>query len=85
MFCSGVVLHRLQCVRAFGEWIDSIAEFSSSLQSLRVDMPTFSCMAALTIITGDVRKSRHTTRPRPSFLVVAFLRLIFFPPQSATA
>ncbi|KAI5613723.1 nuclear receptor subfamily 4 group A member 2, partial [Silurus asotus] len=51
IFCSGVVLHRLQCVRAFGEWIDSIAEFSSSLQSMRVDVPTFSCMAALTIIT----------------------------------
>ncbi|MCJ8730031.1 hypothetical protein PDJAM_G00113870 [Pangasius djambal] len=51
VFCSGVVLHRLQCVRAFGEWIDSIAEFSSSLQSMRIDVPAFSCMAALTIIT----------------------------------
>ncbi|KAM9482639.1 nuclear receptor subfamily 4 group A member 2b [Clarias gariepinus] len=51
VFCSGVVLHRLQCVRAFGEWIDSIAEFSSSLQNMRIDVPAFSCMAALTIIT----------------------------------
>lgn len=61
IFCSGVVLHRLQCVRAFGEWIDSIAEFSSSLQSMRIDVAAFSCMAALTIITGDLPNSHHTT------------------------
>ncbi|KAK7939504.1 hypothetical protein WMY93_002830 [Mugilogobius chulae] len=32
IFCNGVVLHRLQCVRGFGEWVDAIVEFSSNLQ-----------------------------------------------------
>uniref|UniRef100_A0AAY4AQE2 Nuclear receptor subfamily 4 group A member 2 n=1 Tax=Denticeps clupeoides TaxID=299321 RepID=A0AAY4AQE2_9TELE len=51
IFCSGVVLHRLQCVRGFGEWIDGILEFSSSLQSLELDVSSFSCLAALTMLT----------------------------------
>lgn len=75
VFCSGVVLHRLQCVRAFGEWIDSIAEFSSSLQSMRIDIPAFSCMAALTIITGDLLNSHHLTSF--SFIHHDMLELIY--------
>ncbi|KAL4608936.1 nuclear receptor subfamily 4 group A member 2-like [Arapaima gigas] len=51
IFCNGVVLHRLQCVRGFGEWIDSIVEFSSSLQSLNIDLSAFSCIAALAMVT----------------------------------
>ncbi|NXV73706.1 NR4A1 protein, partial [Atlantisia rogersi] len=51
IFCNGVVLHRLQCVRGFGEWIDAILEFSHSLQRMNVDVPSFSCLAALVIIT----------------------------------
>lgn len=53
IFCNGVVLHRLQCVRGFGEWIDAILEFSQSLHRMNVDVPSFSCLAALVIITGD--------------------------------
>ncbi|XP_067385919.1 nuclear receptor subfamily 4immunitygroup A member 1 isoform X1 [Emydura macquarii macquarii] len=51
IFCSGVVLHRTQCVRGFGEWIDSILEFSQSLHRMSIDVPSFSCLAALVIIT----------------------------------
>ncbi|XP_016093730.1 nuclear receptor subfamily 4 group A member 2 isoform X2 [Sinocyclocheilus grahami] len=51
MFCNGVVLHKLQCVRGFGEWIDSIVEFSSNLQNMSIDVSAFSCIAALTIVT----------------------------------
>ncbi|XP_060128014.1 nuclear receptor subfamily 4immunitygroup A member 1 isoform X2 [Zootoca vivipara] len=51
IFCNGVVLHRMQCVRGFGEWIDSIIEFSQSLHRMNIDVPSFSCLAALVIIT----------------------------------
>uniref|UniRef100_A0A8D0HM72 Nuclear receptor subfamily 4 group A member 1 n=1 Tax=Sphenodon punctatus TaxID=8508 RepID=A0A8D0HM72_SPHPU len=51
IFCNGVVLHRMQCVRGFGEWIDSIIEFSQSLHRMKIDVPAFACLAALVIIT----------------------------------
>lgn len=53
IFCNGVVLHRLQCVRGFGEWIDSIVEFSSNLQNMNIDISAFSCIAALAMVTGE--------------------------------
>ncbi|XP_010159625.1 PREDICTED: nuclear receptor subfamily 4 group A member 2-like, partial [Eurypyga helias] len=53
IFCNGVVLHRLQCVRGFGEWIDSIVEFSSNLQNMNIDISAFSCIAALAMVTGQ--------------------------------
>ncbi|XP_056391342.1 nuclear receptor subfamily 4 group A member 2 isoform X2 [Hyla sarda] len=51
IFCNGAVLHRLQCVRGFGEWIDSIVDFSSNLQSMNIDISAFSCIAALAMVT----------------------------------
>ncbi|XP_075447295.1 nuclear receptor subfamily 4immunitygroup A member 1 [Ascaphus truei] len=51
IFCNGVVLHRMQCVRGFGDWIDSITEFSHSLQRMNIDVPSFSCLSALVLIT----------------------------------
>ncbi|XP_062401654.1 nuclear receptor subfamily 4 group A member 1 isoform X1 [Sardina pilchardus] len=51
IFCNGMVLHRLQCVRGFGDWIDSIMEFSQSLHRMNLDVSSFSCLAALVIIT----------------------------------
>ncbi|KAJ1062494.1 hypothetical protein K5549_016999 [Capra hircus] len=51
IFCSGLVLHRLQCARGFGDWIDSILAFSRSLHSLVVDIPAFACLSALVLIT----------------------------------
>ncbi|XP_037094958.1 nuclear receptor subfamily 4 group A member 2a [Syngnathus acus] len=51
IFCNGVVLHRLQCVRGFGEWVDAIVEFSSNLQGMNVDISAFACIAALAMVT----------------------------------
>ncbi|XP_030586160.1 probable nuclear hormone receptor HR38 [Archocentrus centrarchus] len=51
IFCNGVVLHRLQCARSFGDWIDSIMDFSQNLHRMNLDVSLFSCLAALVIIT----------------------------------
>ncbi|KAJ7313574.1 hypothetical protein JRQ81_005075 [Phrynocephalus forsythii] len=51
IFCNGLVLHRLQCLRGFGEWLDSIKDFSLNLQSLNLDIPALACLSALSIIT----------------------------------
>ncbi|XP_066527808.1 probable nuclear hormone receptor HR38 [Hoplias malabaricus] len=51
VFCNGTVLHRLQCVRGFGDWIDSIMDFSQSLHRMSLDVTSFCCLAALVIIT----------------------------------
>lgn len=40
-------------MRGFGEWIDSIVEFSSNLQSMNIDISAFACIAALTMVTGE--------------------------------
>ncbi|KAF7659634.1 hypothetical protein LDENG_00295070 [Lucifuga dentata] len=50
IFCNGMVLHRMQCVRSFGDWIDSIMDFSQSLHRMNLDVSSFSCLAALVII-----------------------------------
>ncbi|TMS19100.1 Nuclear receptor subfamily 4 group A member 1 [Larimichthys crocea] len=51
IFCNGLVLNRLQCVRSFGDWIDSIMDFSHSLHRMNLDISLFACLAALVIIT----------------------------------
>ncbi|XP_057701728.1 nuclear receptor subfamily 4 group A member 1 [Corythoichthys intestinalis] len=51
IFCNGVVLHRLQCVRSFGDWMDSIVDFSRSLHRMNLDVSQFACLSALVIIT----------------------------------
>lgn len=51
-FCNGIVLHRVQCQRAFGEWINAIMEFSRSLHLLEIDISAFACLCALTLVTG---------------------------------
>nr|XP_019960258.1 PREDICTED: probable nuclear hormone receptor HR38 [Paralichthys olivaceus] len=51
IFCNGSVLHKTQCVRGFGNWIDSILEFSQSLHRMKLDVSSFSCLTALVIIT----------------------------------
>lgn len=53
IFCDGSVWHRLQCLRGFGEWIDSIFEFSADLQRMNLDVPTFSCLCTLALVTGE--------------------------------
>ncbi|KPP66518.1 nuclear receptor subfamily 4 group A member 1-like [Scleropages formosus] len=51
IFCNGLVLHRTQCVRGFGDWIDSIMDFSHTLHRMKLDVSSFACLAALVIIT----------------------------------
>ncbi|XP_054641741.1 probable nuclear hormone receptor HR38 [Dunckerocampus dactyliophorus] len=51
IFCNGVVLHQLQCVPSFGDWIDSIMDFSQSLHRMNLDVSLFACLSALVIIT----------------------------------
>ncbi|KAM9350440.1 nuclear receptor subfamily 4immunitygroup A member 1 [Symphorus nematophorus] len=51
IFCNGAVLHKTQCVRGFGDWIDSILEFSQALHRMTLDVSSFSCLTALVIIT----------------------------------
>ncbi|XP_071759080.1 nuclear receptor subfamily 4 group A member 2-like [Centroberyx gerrardi] len=51
VFCDGSVWHRLQCLRGFGEWIDSIVEFSANLQRMNLDVSTFSCISTLALVT----------------------------------
>ncbi|XP_041712411.1 probable nuclear hormone receptor HR38 isoform X1 [Coregonus clupeaformis] len=51
IFCNGMVLHRMQCVRGFGDWIDSIMDFSQSLHRMNLDVSSFSCLTTLVIIT----------------------------------
>lgn len=53
VFCNGLVLHRFQCLRGFGEWLDSIRDFSTHLQSLNLDPSAFACLAALVLLTGE--------------------------------
>lgn len=60
VFCTGLVLHRLQCLRGFGEWLDSIRDFSSHLQSLSLDLTTFSCLSALVLLTGNTHCKANT-------------------------
>lgn len=51
-FCNGVVLHKVQCQRSFGDWLNTILEFSKSLHSLETDISAFACLCALTLVTG---------------------------------
>lgn len=51
-FCNGIILHRVQCQRAFGEWLNAIMEFSRSLHILEIDISAFACLCALTLVTG---------------------------------
>lgn len=61
VFCNGLVLHRFQCLRGFGEWLDSIRDFSTHLQSLHLDASAFACLAALVLLTGkDVIRKKNT-------------------------
>ncbi|GAB0094305.1 Probable nuclear hormone receptor HR38 [Sergentomyia squamirostris] len=50
-FCNGVVLHKMQCQRSFGDWLNAILEFSKSLHALETDISAFACLCALTLVT----------------------------------
>ncbi|XP_022245982.1 probable nuclear hormone receptor HR38 isoform X2 [Limulus polyphemus] len=50
-FCNGLVLHKEQCRRAFGDWLDAIVDFSRALHSLNIDISTLACLCAMILIT----------------------------------
>lgn len=52
VFDNGMVLHREQCERSFGDWLAAIFEFSCNLQEMEIDISAFSCLCALVLITG---------------------------------
>ncbi|XP_017473790.1 PREDICTED: probable nuclear hormone receptor HR38, partial [Rhagoletis zephyria] len=51
IFCNGVVMHRAQCERVFGEWLVNILQFSNRLNTLGIDISSFACICALAVIT----------------------------------
>uniref|UniRef100_A0A672ISW5 Nuclear receptor subfamily 4 group A member 2 n=1 Tax=Salarias fasciatus TaxID=181472 RepID=A0A672ISW5_SALFA len=51
VFCDGSVLHRLQLLRGFGEWMDGIEQFSAELQRMDLDVTAFSCICSLALLT----------------------------------
>ncbi|XP_073443767.1 nuclear receptor subfamily 4 group A member 3 isoform X2 [Dendrobates tinctorius] len=51
VFCNGLVLHRLQCLHGFGEWLEAIINFSSHLQSLNLDISTLACLSAICLMS----------------------------------
>ncbi|KAF0308023.1 putative nuclear hormone receptor HR38 [Amphibalanus amphitrite] len=57
VFETGLVLHRLQCERTFRNWLQPIVDFSASLRAMELDVSSFACLAALTLITD-----RHGVR-----------------------
>ncbi|XP_014249767.1 probable nuclear hormone receptor HR38 isoform X2 [Cimex lectularius] len=50
-FCNGVVLSRNQCQRSLGDWLHPILEFCQSLHAMEIDISSFACLCALTLIT----------------------------------
>ncbi|KAF7227259.1 nuclear receptor subfamily 4 group A member 3 isoform X4 [Nothobranchius furzeri] len=62
VFCNGLVLHRFQCLRGFGEWLDSIRDFSAHLQSLNLDATAFACLSALVLLTDQVPGLKDSKR-----------------------
>lgn len=54
VFCNGMVLHEIQCQRAFGDWLNGIVDFSRGLHMLEIDISAFACLCALTLVTGKI-------------------------------
>lgn len=52
-FCNGMVLDKRQCHRSFGEWLHAVLDFSNTLHAMDIDISTFACLCALTLITGN--------------------------------
>ncbi|GIY51866.1 probable nuclear hormone receptor HR38, partial [Caerostris extrusa] len=50
-FCNGTVLSREQCQQIFGDWLNTILDFSASLHSMDIDISAFACLCALALVT----------------------------------
>lgn len=59
-FCNGIVLDKRQCQRSFGDWLHAVLDFSNTLQAMDIDISTFACLCALTLITGTFSINIHT-------------------------
>lgn len=57
VFCNGTVLHKQQCQRSFGDWLNAILEFSKNLHAMEIDISAFACLCALTLVTGMFSKN----------------------------
>lgn len=53
-FCNGMVLHKEQCQRSFGEWLGAILEFSNNIHAMEIDISAFACLCALVVVTGKI-------------------------------
>lgn len=51
-FCNGVVLHKYQCQRSFGDWLGEIMKFCNNLHMMEIDISAFACLCAITLVTG---------------------------------
>lgn len=77
------MLHKTQCVPGFGDWIDSILEFSQALHRMKLDVSSFACLTALVIIAGECLELFR--RPVSEWNSRAELILMRFLPQIGTA
>jgi len=60
IFCNGGVLHRQQCLIAFGaNWFEAVSEFGASLRRHSIDISIFACMSALSLITRKYNMERR--------------------------
>lgn len=50
VFCNSTVLHRYQCRQMFGDWLDGIVELSRALQAIDMDLASFACLCALSLV-----------------------------------
>jgi len=50
IFCNGLALHRNQARATFGDWLNGIMELSRNLHAMELDVSSFSCLAALTLV-----------------------------------
>ena len=53
IFCNGLALHRNQARATFGDWLNGIIELSRNLHAMELDVSSFSCLAALTLVNGE--------------------------------
>ena len=54
VFCNSTVLHRYQCRQMFGDWLDGIVELSRALQAIDMDLASFACLCALSLVNGKL-------------------------------
>ena len=54
VFCNSTVLHRYQCRQMFGDWLDGIVELSRALQAIDMDLASFACLCALSLVNGEL-------------------------------